>query len=135
MRMPRPRFTVRRMMVAIAVLATVLGLGIEHRRNLRRSRFLQDAEEARNLELGCRLNALAFQRRASRERSHPVNKRLAELNRQKADYYRRIWERNNRAASRSWASFSSDDPPLLSPPANISRTEFPDVKVGDPWPE
>ena len=135
MRLPRFKFSLRRMMVLVAVLATLLGLGTEGERARRRSHFRRAADEASKAELYNRNSAIQFEKRASRPGSHPFNKRMADINRQYAAYYARLRDRNERAASRAWASILPDDPPPLPRPVGIHRSEFPDLIVGAPAPE
>jgi hypothetical protein len=98
------------MMVLVAVVATLLGIGLEVERQRRRSDFRREAEAASKAELQARVSAISFEKRASREGSHPINRRMAQYERSRAAYYDRLRERNERAASRAWPSFSPDDP-------------------------
>jgi hypothetical protein len=135
MKSPIARFTVRRTMVSVAVLAVLLGLGIEGERARRRAEFRREADEASKAALVARISAMGFEKRASRPGSHPFNKRMADRERLMANYWDRLRDRNERADSRSWASISPDDPPLLPHPAAIRLSEFPDLKIGDPAPD
>src|SRR4051794_39698599 len=110
MKHPFAQFTVGRMMVSVALLAILLGLGIEGERARRRSRFRSEADEASKQAHVARIRAMGFEERASRPGSHPLSKRMADRERLMADYWERLRDRNERAASRSWASFSPDDP-------------------------
>lgn len=137
MRLPRLRFTVRRLMVAVAIAAFLIGGGIEAARCKRlREAHLADAayharreaEELRNLaniDLGRRAGAvdakdhfMVFVERASRLR---------------VDHHSQMKRRYFKAASRPWRAVSPDpkDPgtELIWEALTIPESELPEVKL------
>jgi len=95
-RLPRPRFTVRRMMVAVAIMAAVLGagkwlIGLERRRGL----FLDRASSHR-ATVRYYASRIALLRQRAAEASHHVayysRRRVPHFSRQEAEEQRRCYE-------------------------------------------
>jgi Tfp pilus assembly protein PilX len=89
MPMPRVRFTVRRMMIAVAVVAVLIGVGLQIRRAIRFSRL-----SANYLELAA-MDAEYESILRKRERNH---RELAEIERESADKFQQssiveLWRR------------------------------------------
>src|SRR4051812_24875048 len=99
------RLTTRRLMMLIAVLAVLMGFGLQVERDRRRSHFERAAEAAAKAKTEATGAATTLDKRL-----HPLNKRLAGWNREVAAYSRRERQRNRRAASRPWPSFWPEDP-------------------------
>src|SRR4051794_2658710 len=118
MRLPRVRFTVRWLMVAVAVVAVVLGGVLFVERERRRRYYREEAVACRGAEINATLQATFFEKRASKSGSHPINKRMAGWHRQLAAHLRREWERSELAASRAWPAPSPDDLPPIPRPAS-----------------
>ncbi len=109
MRVPHVRFTVRRMMVAVAIVAALIW-GEQTRR--RRSYF-------RGRATICRTNAAEFARayttgQMSIFRTKPSGPRIATtrpLVREWAIYYDRLWKKYERASRYPWEYVPPDPPP------------------------
>jgi hypothetical protein len=130
----RARFTVRGMMVGVAVVAVLLAIGVEVERKRRRLQFEASAAACGENARRMRINAMEFEKLASRKGSHPINKRMAEESRKWAACFERAREQWERAAKRSWPSLSSEDFTSNPDPPLIRQSEFPDVQFGKPFP-
>jgi hypothetical protein len=105
----RPRFTVRRLMIAVAIAAFVLFLfGVENSNN-RRSIYSQTAAKFRTKELG----AMPF------NPEHPMWKEGIRINLNQISYtikpknlayYKRMRQKYEWAAKHSWRPVESDPP-------------------------
>ena len=102
MRMPRVRFTVRRMMVAVAVLAVVLGAGEATRK--RRSRFGREAGfHGAFMRLYARSPPVHF---PNKERLASHRRSLAE----KKAYHESLAGKYEQAARHPWLPVAPDPP-------------------------
>jgi hypothetical protein len=121
MRLPRMRFTIRRMMVAIAVVAAILGLIEERRARFRRISLAHTREQA-NLNLTDLDVYLIIEPRQTGANPSPSTIK-AEAARMRAtipfsrflDHHARMAEKYQRASSRPWLLVASDPPAPLSP--------------------
>jgi hypothetical protein len=112
MRFPRVRFTVRRMMVAVAVVGILTWCGIGLYR--RWSRIPEYRARARNHADALRAHVIAV-----RERSHTASPaELVELNRQRNAYHTALKREYERAASFPWKWMPPD------PPDPVSSSDF-----------
>ncbi len=134
MRRTGRRFTVRRLMAAVAVVAVLLGVGLGIERERLRRRFLRAAAGCADGARRARDCADDFERRASREGSHPINRRMAEQHRLYAAFFDRARDQWERAAARPWPALAPEDSTSNPEPPPIQRSEFPDVSFGGPFP-
>jgi hypothetical protein len=105
MRLPRVRFTVRRIMVAVAIVAVVLGLSIEGPGHYSRCRHKSASFERIGGHLG-----IASERDFAEDRAY--GEQLARL----ADWYIVMADRYRRATWQPWILLWPDPPkPLLGP--------------------
>jgi hypothetical protein len=115
MRLPRVQFTVRRMMIAVAVVAILLGVGPLRRRSA--SYHRKALEHARLV--GVSKENAKVQRTAGRD--HPEIRPLMEASAAElegmAEWHSDLAEKYSRAASRPWETMPLDPaPPLHSAP-------------------
>jgi hypothetical protein len=134
MRLPRVRFTVRTMMIAVAITATLLGLLEKRRATLGKVSLAHSLERDQlhlsDLELylirtptplGHNPPASVAKAEATRTRAaHPLL-RFIQYHEQMADKYRR-------ASGRPWLPVASDPPP----PPKPSREEYIKATI-NPW--
>jgi len=119
MRMPRVRFTVRRMMIAVAVAALILYVENLRRRhvtfqrratiNASYARQFREAFEKRSL------NVFAFQH-------GPVFAATPTLRFKWAEYHENLSRKYERAASHPWETVPADPPPPeIFPPSSFGN--------------
>ena len=133
MRMPRVRFTVRRMMIAVAIVAFLVGGGIEAARFKRlRASHLDDAAYHARREAEELRNVAQFDR-GRREGATNANDRSIVLmersSRLRVEYHAQLKRKYLRAANRPWQSVTPDpkDPgeDLLWESLTVPHIEFP----------
>jgi FtsZ-interacting cell division protein ZipA len=100
----RPRFTVRRLMVAVAIVALVL-CGWETWR--KRSSYLELADQQSALKDHCRLMLEHVEFLAERRFA---DKSEVALSRRRMDYHRDLAEKYERAARYPWLPVAPDPP-------------------------
>ncbi len=123
MRLSRPRFTVRRMMVAVAILGLVVSVGIF---SARRQSFAIMARDYANMETAARLFEKDFPGPFSLYvvRMIDTEKGFVQVKGQKVAYYAQMKEKYERAARFPWLSIGAD-PPEPPDPEWSSETDEP----------
>ena len=117
MRLPRVRFTVRCMMVAVAVVAVVFGgVHLRQRANLYREKARQHAQME---SIIAAVYALSI----------PPDPQLAPLNAARHTYHAAMRAKYDRAASRPWEYVPPDPPEPGWSPAVYVAPDPPDVYV------
>jgi hypothetical protein len=118
MRLPRVRFTVRRMMVATAVLAISLFSGIwltriGHLTGMYEQRALYHAEQERATRLAIENTLDHFRRVVKDPEKDPVFQHLSRLQitNPRADYHAALREKYEVASRRPWRPVAPDPPP------------------------
>jgi hypothetical protein len=145
MRFPRVRLTVRKLMVAVAVVAVLIGSGLEGARLFRLSRvYDRKAIDFRTKEFEHRAHALEIRRQADVNwgwaqvvRTHPerhseplIAELVRSLDRQADDKWHRandealLAEKYEHAARHPWEPISADPVPLPRPKHRLVTPEM-----------
>jgi hypothetical protein len=122
MRLPRPRFTIRRMMVVVALLCLILGPGVEGLRLIELVHFYRQAAiNARDAAKGFRntATALAVHQKGLRTEDVKIRRWLHTAEEkwiEYAEYHQELAPKYDRAARHPWIPIDfSYDPPEYPP--------------------
>jgi hypothetical protein len=96
MRIPRVRFTVRRMMVAVAIMGVALGLYKRREKLLALADYHEKGEKCAGLGTG---GGISW-----------INQHGEEVTETKSDWHSQLAEKYHRAASRPWLPVEADSP-------------------------
>jgi len=146
MRLPRPRFTIRLLLIVVAIVAVLLAGGIGATRLVRRSRHFRQlavshANEERLLprlvakKVAILGMAETFAERHSRKEYEGYLKadiRFMEYLRLLIAYHARMKQKYERAASHPWEFVPPDPPAPTFPPAPPEPADEPDTAPAQP---